>query len=670
MISPIIYLSKLGANAEMELGQNCSSSKKSSSEASNLTVALAGNANVGKSAVFNQLTGVDQIIGNWPGKTVERAEGILQFKGLKIKVMDLPGIYSFSTYSMEELVSRQFIALEKPDIVINVVDATALERNLFFTIQLLELNAPLLIALNQIDLMEKRGISIDYQKLEEILGVIVVPTVAIKGKGISELTQQLIEFSGHRRTPPKIKYGKEVEQRIELLISLMDKIKTGYPLRWLAIKLLERDEEITRLIGGLDQNVIQAAGILAEEIERIHGEPSGIVVSAERYKIADEIARAVQMIRTEEETLTDKLDKIALHPILGYLAIAAVIGGLLAWTFVIGDGISKVIGNVLSPAEQFQPFGFGPLGKALWSGAASGFVAGITLVIPYVLPFYIMLSVIENSGYLTRISLMLDRGMHRLGLHGKAIIPLILGYGCNVPACFSCRIMETSKQKLLAAFLVSLVPCTARTVIILGLVASFVSIWWALALYVFDLILIILLGRLAFKLVSGESVGLIMEMSSYRRPSASVVLKQTWARTKSLLWVVFPAYIVGSAVVQAFYAAGWLNPINSALSFVTVGWLGLPSQVGILLIFGIVRKELTILMLSALFQTTNFASIMSPVQMIVLALVSMIYIPCLAMILSLAKEFGWKKAFSIALFEVAFAILIGGLAFRLLSLPM
>ena len=230
--------------------------------------------------------------------------------------------------------------------------------------------------------------------------------------------------------------------------------------------------------------------------------------------------------------------------------------------------------------------------------------------------------------------------------------------------------METSKQKLLAAFLVTLVPCTARTIIILGLVASFVSIWWALALYAFDLILIILLGRISFKLVAGESVGLIMEMSNYRMPSASVVLKQTWARTKSLLWVVFPAYIIGSAMLQAIYAAGWLGPINDALSSITVDWLGLPPQVGILLIFGIVRKELTILMLSVIFQTTDFASVMSSVQLIVLTLVTMIYIPCLAMILSLAREFGWKKASAISIFEVGFAILLGGLAFRFLSLFM
>ncbi|HWQ20558.1 MAG TPA: ferrous iron transport protein B, partial [Methanotrichaceae archaeon] len=626
--------------------------------------------NVGKSAVFNQLTGVDQIIGNWPGKTVERAEGTLQHQGLKIKIIDLPGIYSFSTYSMEELVSRDFIALEKPDIVVNVVDASALERNLFFTIQLLELGAPVIIALNQIDLMEKKGISIDHEKLGEMLGVPVVPTVAIKGKGISELTEQIICLTKNRSAPLEIKYGREVEERIEKLTSLLGNVETGYPRRWIAIKLLERDGEVTKLIHGLDESIVQDAEALAKEIEEIHGEPSSVVMSAERYKIADEIARNVQMIRAEGDTLTDKLDRIALHPILGYLAIVAVIGGLLAWTFIIGATISQVLADAFSSIEQFEPVVSGTLADILWNGAFTGFVAGVTLVIPYVLPFYIILAVIEDSGYLTRISLMLDKGMHKMGLHGKAIIPLILGYGCNVPACFSCRIMETPKQKLLAAFLVTLVPCTARTVVILGLVAAFVNIWWTLALYVFDIALIIALGRIAFKVVPGESVGLIMEMPRYHIPSAKVVLKQTWARTKSLLWVVFPAYIAGSAALQAVYAAGWLNPVNDLLRPITVGWLGLPAAVGILLIFGVVRKELTILMLAIIFQTMDFASVMTPVQLIVLALVTMIYIPCLALILSLAREFGWKKASAISIFEVVFAISLGGIVFRLLSLVM
>ncbi len=231
-------------------------------------IALAGNSNVGKSAIFNQLTGVDQIIGNWPGKTVERAEGLLQYKGKRIKIIDLPGIYSFSTYSMEEIVSRDFIALEKPDAVVNVIDASALERNLFFTLQLIELGVPMVIALNQVDLMEKKGLSLDAKKLEEILGVPVVTTVAIKGKGIKELTEKIIEISESKKIPTTVKYGQEVEQRIEQIIAALGNTNMGYPPRWTAIKLLEKDPEITKLIDSVDPKIPILAGTLADEIER------------------------------------------------------------------------------------------------------------------------------------------------------------------------------------------------------------------------------------------------------------------------------------------------------------------------------------------------------------------------------------------------------------------
>jgi len=636
------------------------------------TVALAGNANVGKSAIFNQLTGIDQIIGNWPGKTVERAEGLLLHKGRRIRVIDLPGIYSFSTYSMEELVSRDFIALERPDAVVNVVDAAALERNLFFTIQLLELAPPMLVAVNQVDLAAKKGIRIDTGKLADLLGVPVVPTVAIRGKGIDTLTDAVLDVLIKKPVPPVLRYGKEVEDRIGSLIPLLGHLTIPYPVRWTAIKLLERDGEIRKIVEEKAPSVIATADRLSSEIEAMHGEPACVVMSAERYHVADRIAAEVVTIDSpagrDMKGLTDRIDALALHPILGYLAIIAMIGGLLVWTFGMGAEISGFLADFLSQFEQYEPVITGPVEDILWNGAFTGFVAGVTLVIPYVLPFYLLLAVLEDSGYLTRISVMLDRGMHKLGLHGKAIIPLILGYGCNVPAIYSCRIMESQKQKFLAAFLVTLVPCTARTVVILGLVAAFVNIWWALALYAFDILLIIVLGRIAFKAVPGESTGLIMEMPEYHIPSATVVLKQTWTRTKSLLWIVLPAYIIGSAAIQALYAAGILDPVNELLTPVTVLWLGLPAVTGILLIFGIVRKELTILTLAVIFGTTDFAAILTPVQLIVLALVSMLYVPCLAAILVLASEFGWKRALAISAAEIIVAIGLGGVAFRLLSL--
>jgi len=639
------------------------------------TIALAGNANVGKSVTFNQLTGVDQIIGNWPGKTVERAEGLLQYKGHRIRVIDLPGIYSFSTYSMEELVSRDFIALERPDAVVNVIDASALERNLFFTIQLLELAPPLLISVNQIDLAEKKGITVDTKKLSEILGVPVIPTVAIRGKGISTLTDAILDLAENRPVPPVLRYGKEIEERLEKIVPALEPLGLPYPVRFTSIKLLERDTAISTIVREKNPGVVSLADSLAAEIESIHGESVCVVMSAERYSVADRIAAEVITVSSTEDghhakTLTDRLDAIALHPVLGYFAIIGVIGALLIWTFVVGAQASNYFTAFFSHVEPFEPVVTGSIAAVLWNGAFSGFVAGVTLVIPYVLPFYLLLAVMEDSGYLTRIAIMLDRGMHKLGLHGKAIIPLILGYGCNVPALYATRIMETPKQKFLGALLVTLIPCTARTVVILGLVAAFVNIWWALALYAFDLVLIIIIGRVAFKAVPGESVGLIMEMPDYHVPSVKVVLKQTWARTKSLLWIVFPAYIVGSALVQAFYAAGLLSPVNALLSPVTVYWLGLPAIIGITLIFGIVRKELTILTLAVIFGTTNFASILTPVQLIVLALVSMLYIPCISTILALVSEFGWRRALVISASEIVLAIGIGGIAFRVLGLWM
>jgi len=655
--------------------KECTPPKESTIKNVDYTIALAGNANVGKSVTFNQLTGVDQIIGNWPGKTVERAEGLLQYKGKRIRVIDLPGIYSFSTYSMEELVSREYIALEHPDAVVNVIDASALERNLFFTIQLMELAPTLLVSVNQIDLAEKKGISVDTAKLSKLLGVPVIPTVAIRGKGISNLTEAILDLVHDHPAPPVLTYGREIEERIGKIVSLMGAVTTAYPVRWIAIKLLERDPEVARIVGSQDPSIVAAAGKLSEEIETLHGEPVCVVMSAERYQVADRIAAEVITVRPQEDgmpkkSLTDKLDQVALHPYLGYLAVFLVIGGLLVWTFVVGARISDIIQSFLTQIAPYEPVITGPVTGILWNGAFSGFIAGVTLVIPYVLPFYLLLAVMEDSGYLTRIAVMLDRGMHKIGLHGKAVIPLILGYGCNVPACFSCRIMESPKQKLLAAFLVTLIPCTARTVVILGLVGKFVSIWWALALYAFDIVLIIIVGRIAFKVVPGESVGLIMEMPDYHVPSASVVLKQTWARTKSLIWFVFPAYIVGSAAIQVFYAVGLLTPVNNILAPITVLWLGLPIIVGITLIFGIVRKELTILTLAVLFGSTNFAAFLTPVQLIVIALVSMLYIPCISVILVLASEFGWKRSLAISFTEIVLALLVGGIAFRLLSLFM
>jgi ferrous iron transport protein B len=634
-------------------------------------VALAGNANVGKSATFNQLTGVDQDIGNWPGKTIERAEGRLLYRGQRIRVIDLPGIYSITALSTEEQISREFIAHDHPDVVVNIVDGSALERNLFFTLQLAELESPLILAVNQMDLAVQKGIHIDTGKLAGLLGVPVIPTVAIQGKGIAELSDAIVSAVWVRPKPHTIRYGREVEDRIEKIMELLPAGAGGYPPRWTAIKLLEGDPDTIWEVKKSAPDVVVAVQAYARELERIHGEPAGTVLSGERYHAAERLVSEVMEIHTHgdhEITLTERIDRIALHPVLGYLLLILTIGGLLVWTFIIGAWMSELITTFLAGIAPIQPLVIGSASEILFNGAWTGSVAALTLIIPYVIPFYLFLALIEDSGFLPRFSMMLDRGMHKMGLHGKAIIPLVLGFGCTVPACLSCRIIESPKQKFLAAFLVTLVPCSARTIVILGVVAAFVNIWWALALYLFDFILIVLLGRIAFRVLPGESLGMIMEMPDYHIPHLPGVLGQTWQRTKSLIWIVLPSYIAGSIVITAAYAMGFLGPINTLLSPITVLLLGLPLMTGVVFVFGIIRKEMTLLALAALSGTTVFSTIMTPAQLIVFALVSMLYFPCISTILVLTREFGWRRALGITSLETALAVGIGAVAFRLLGL--
>jgi ferrous iron transport protein B len=314
-------------------------------------------------------------------------------------------------------------------------------------------------------------------------------------------------------------------------------------------------------------------------------------------------------------------------------------------------------------------FGTGFVGQLVWGGAMEGLIAGITIVLPYIIPFYLILYFLENSGYLSRIAFLMDNVMHKIGLHGKAFIPLMLGFGCNVPACLGCRIMETQRERLLAAFVVTLVPCAATTVIILGLVGDYLGVHWALALYLVDFAIIFALGRLAFKVVPGEPTALIMEMHDYRWPHMKTILKQTWFRVAEFIKIAFPLIIVGSVVLKLADVLGWLETVASVLSPVTVAWLGLPAITGITLIFGVLRKELSLVMLAALLAPAGLASL-TPLQMIVFTLVAMLYIPCVATIAALVRDFGWKKALYITVFEIAFAILVGGIALRLLTLIM
>ena len=638
-----------------------------------LVIALAGNANVGKSVIFNYLTGLHQHIGNWPGKTVERAEGTLHFKGYTIDIIDLPGIYSLSTYSLEELISRKYIAVERPEVVINVVDASVLERNLFFTLQLIELETPMIIALNQMDIAKKKGIEIDTEKLEKLLGIPVIPTVAIKGIGIFQLLEKAVEIieKGPMTKRVEVKYGEEVEEGIAKVTKMVEGLQFWYPPRYVAIKLLEGDEEIATEVSRIDPQIVSTAEKLANEIENLHGHSCSTVITSERYEVAGCIAREAQkLVSPIKPTMEERLHTLTTHKIIGYPIMAFSLLLMFYSIFTFGDYTSELLSNFFYGWEPLfaSLFGTGIVGKLVWGGIVEGVIAGVTIALPYIVPFYVILYFLEDSGYLSRIAFLMDTAMHKIGLHGKAFIPVMLGYGCNVPACLGCRIMETERERLLAAFVTTLVPCAARTVIILGLVGQFMGIQWALMLYVIDLLIIFALGRLAFRTLPREPTALIMEMHDYRLPHLKTVLKQTWFRLAEFIKIAFPLIIVGSLAIKLAEVFVLLELVATMLSPVTVVWLGLPAITGITLIFGVLRKELTLIMLATLLGTTNFSKVLTPVQMVVFTLMTMFYIPCIATIAALVREFGWKKALFITIFEIVFAISLGGVALRLLTL--
>jgi ferrous iron transport protein B len=635
-----------------------------------LTVALAGNANVGKSVIFNQLTGLHQHVGNWPGKTVKRAEGTLVHDGYTIDVVDLPGIYSLSTYSLEERVSREYIAVEHPDALINVVDASALERNLFFTAQLLELEPHLVVALNLMDIAEKRGIHVDAHRLSDLLGVPVVATTAVKNLGLHELMDEAIKIHvGDSPVSRSLPFGIEVEKTVSDIMAAFEGVESPYPRRWVAIKLLEGDEEIEKLVYPNCPACEERVATARRKMEEIHGHDAASVITSERYIQASRIAAEASTHVEPKRNVLRGLEDATSHPVFGYVIMIGVVLATFLSIFAVGDFVTGILGDIFETIRNmyFASLGDGVIQAFIWTGLIEGVIAGVSIALPYIVPFFLVLSLLEDSGYLARIAFLMDSLMHKIGLHGKGFIPMMLGFGCNVPACLGCSIMETERERLICAFVSSLVPCAARSIVIMGLVATYLGFEWAVALYLIDFIIIFALGRVAFKALPGEPVGLIMEMPVYKLPSSKTTAQRTWFRVKDFVYEAFPIMVAGNFVIYVANALGLLKVVQDLFSPVTVWWLGLPAATGIVLIFGVLRKELTLILLASIMGTTNFALILTPVQMFVFAFVVMLYIPCLATIAVLAKEFGARTAAVISLVEVFLAVAMGGLIFRVLA---
>ena len=567
-------------------------------------IALVGNPNVGKSSLFNQITGIGAIVSNFPGTTCTILEGKTKLNNQELTIVDLPGAYSLSDISEDEKVTKEFIKNDHSKIIINVIDASILERNLYFTLQVLALQKPTIIALNFVDEAKKKGITIDKNELSYYLGVEVVEIDALRGKGVEELMKKannlIMEKKSKNQIKPKLK-------------SLSSK------------------------------KINENAAFIASK-------------SSKQKKTKEDFSQKLEMATTD--------------PLIGSIIMILVFGACFFSLFMFGGYFSGVVDKYFtlfaSPLKSYLAGLSNELLKTSLIFLIDGINAGLQIALPYILTFYIILGILEDSGYLPRIAYLLDRFMHKFKLHGKAIIPMLLGFGCSVPAILGTRILPSKKERIITSVLINLIPCSARTAVILGAAGAFIGWQYALLIYIIILLVILFVGFILSKMIPGESTGLILEMPPYRLPSIRNIFSNTWIRLKEFFVIAFPMIIIGSVVLGILVSLKVLPMLSKPFEGIFLGWLMIPTIAAIPLIYGILRKELALEMLLILGGSMVLTDFMTPLQVFTFSLVAALYFPCIATFAVLKHEFGWKTSFLIAIGTSTLAILISGIIARLL----
>ncbi len=641
-----------------------------------MKIALVGNPNSGKTSLFNALTGSNQYVGNWPGVTVEKKEGIAKIEGRKVTIVDLPGIYSLSPYSMEEIIARDFIIDERPDAIINIVDATNLERNLYLTMQLLELERPMVLALNFMDEIEKRGDEIDVVRLSKELGVPVVPITAKNGTNLSELL--LVAHKqmhvGYTIEPDDLydDYTHQIHHRIDELIH-DSAYKAAIPAHWASIKLIEGDELIFKALD-LDEKTIAGIERIVKEYERSSelGDRETLLADS-RYRFAESVVSSV-MIRgagKSSETISEKIDKIATHKVFAvpaFLAMMLVVflitfgwfGSTLsdAVGFFIEDYFSVWIGNALM-AVNAAPW----LINLVTDGVISG-VGGVLTFLPQITLLFFFLSLLEDSGYMARAAFIMDRLLRRFGLSGKAFIPMLMGFGCTVPAVMGARTMENEKDRRMTIMLVPFMSCSAKLPVYGLIAAAFFGRYAGLvifSLYFLGLLVAILSG-LIFKntLFSGEPAAFVMEMPPYRMPSLKNTLRHVWEKVKGFLLRAGTVILTMSVLLwflQNFNTNFDMVSDNSKSILGAIGGAIAPAlrplgfgtwQAAVALLTGIIAKEAVVASMSMFYGfsvTASGAAValalggdFSPLAAFSFLVFILLYIPCIAAIATIRRE--------------------------------
>lgn len=560
------------------------------------TVVLMGNPNVGKSGVFSRLTGTRVIISNYPGTTIDVARGTTHLGDLPTEVIDAPGTYSLTPTNPAEEVTTEI--LDKADLIINVVDSTNLERNLYLTLEILERGTPVAIALNLWDEAGHQGITIDVPELERLLGVPVVPTVGLSGQGIRELVEQLEGAKTSRTIQP-----------------------------------------------------------MTEE---------------ERWAAVGRITGAVQTIEHRHHTFRDRLAVASIRPVSGFLIALAVMAATFMAVVAIGEGLAEFVLEPLfdlytplvMQLNDFLGPGFlreiliGHLidGEIDYEQAmgllTTGLFVPFAMILPYIVAFYLALSVLEDTGYLPRLATLVDTFFHRLGMHGHGIISVFLGLGCNVPGAFATRVLETKKQRFIAATLMSIsVPCMAQIAMIFGVLGPF-GMHYIVMVFATLAIVYISVGLLLSRLVPGECPEIFLEIPPYRMPNLRVTVSKTWMRIRGFVGEAIPYLFLGILLVNLLYTIGFLDWLATAFAPLMEIWLGLPAEATAALLVGFLRKDLAVGMLVPLGMT--------PLQLVIAVTMLSVYFPCVATFVVLLRELGAKGMAAAVGVMITTALIVGG----------
>lgn len=695
-----------------------------------INVALVGNPNCGKTSLFNIASGAHEHVGNYSGVTVDAKEGFFDFQGYHFRIVDLPGTYSLSAYSPEEIYVRKHIIEETPDVIINVVDASNLERNLYLTTQLIDMNVMMVMALNMYDELEASGNRLDYEKLSELIGVPIVPTIGRRGTGIEKLFHVIIEsYEGsdyvtkgvrkqvrnevmddmeawHKDVEPEDHYGSDhgffrhihvnhgpiLEKSIEEVkkeITKNESIRHKYSTRFLSIKLLENDNEIENIVRQLPngEKILETRDKEAQSIGKTMNEDSEQAITDAKYGfISGALKETFKENEVEREQATRVIDSIVTHRIWGYPIFFLFLYIMFEGTFVLGEypmmGIEWLVEQIGNLFNSYMPNG--PLKDLVIDGIIGG-VGGVIVFLPNILILYFFISLLEDSGYMARAAFIMDKIMHRMGLHGKSFIPLIMGFGCNVPAIMASRMIEDRKCRLITMLVNPLMSCSARLPIYLVLIGAFfpnTGSFILLSIYAIGILLAILMARLFSRfLVKGDDIPFVMELPPYRIPTAKTIFRHTWEKGAQYLKKMGGIIMIASIIIWflGYYPNhesyetvaqqqehSYIGQIGKAIEPM-IEPLGFDWKLGIGLLSGVGAKELVVSTLGVLYtneediESVNLSDRIPITPMVALGymLFVLIYFPCVATLVAIKQESGsWKWALFAAFYTTALAWIV------------